>query len=599
VTHEKNESERAMLTSRIGLKGGVLAAVLATAWVVGCGDDDPGSDMGGTAGSSGSSGGKVGSGGNDGKAGSNTAGSGNDAGTGNADPMGGAGGGDTDPPVGGEGGAITGGGGDGGGPDTFAEITEVDDNIYTQASDLRGLRFSATGNKLWASGHKGIIPNPATPADPDKVVVVARFLPNGMPDTTFSDDGFFELNLTARVVNETPEPDEVINDGNEESLGIVELANGDVVLVANRRDAAGKGMDAVLVRLTSTGETVSTFGVQGVATLTFGWPAVDDAAFPGAPTAAPSDSSQHIELDSSTQGTEKLVVFGAGSAAKGQMTSGNAPVPRIDSDRYVTRVLAETGAIDPGFNNGAAFFYNSGGVLNDNARRGIVEADGSILSGGYVNLGESLGNHVVAIRLLQNGTRDMSFGHGVSARGVIRSNPLINDGGVAECYSIARQASGRIITTGYGAATGTDIASSFGYATTTAPDLVTFAFTADGKALDDTFGNAGMFIAQSEGTPLLTRFEERGRDLSILPDQRLVHAGNYGEDPAIFVTTPDGDHEPQSGIGNLFTYQPLSLNGTSTSHFFRVVVSPDGSLIAAATNQNADGVLLALLKVGE
>ncbi|HKY37192.1 MAG TPA: hypothetical protein VJN18_14710 [Polyangiaceae bacterium] len=568
------------------------------ALVVGCGDDDPGSD-GGEGGDGGETAGS--SSGGSGKAGGNTAGSSNDAGMSNPDPIGGAGGGDTDPPVGGDGGAITGGGGEGGGPDTFAEITEVDDNIYTQVSDLRGLRFSTidNSNKLWASGHKGIIPNPATLADPDKVVVVARFLPNGLPDTTFGGDGFIELNLTPRVINTTPEPDEVTNDGNEDSLGIVELANGDVVVAANRRDAAGKGMDAVLVRLNSAGEYVNTFGVQGVATLTFGWPAAEDATFPSAPAAAPSDTTWGLEVDSSTVGTEKLVVFGLGSAAKGQMTTGNAPVQRTDNDRYVTRVLATTGAIDPGFNNGAAFFYNSGGIFGDNARRGIVEADGSILSAGYVNLGESLGNHIVAIRLLPSGTRDMTFGHGVSAKGVIRSNPLINDGGVAECYNLVRQADGRIITTGYGAATGAGIASSFGYATTTAPDLVSFAFTADGKAIDDTFGNAGMFIAQSEGTPLLTRFEERGRDMDILADQRLVYAGNYGEDPAIFVATPDGDFDPQNGIGNLFTYEPLPLNGTSTSHFFRVVASPDGSLIAASTSQNAAGVLLAILKVGE
>jgi uncharacterized delta-60 repeat protein len=593
------ESERVMRSLRIGLKGGVLAMAVGTALVVGCGDDSGGEGgNGGTAGSSSGSGGKAGAAGssNGGKAGSNTAGSGNDAGTGNPDPIGGAGGGDTDPPIGGQ----DGGGGEGGsGDETFAEITEVADNVYAQASDLRGLRFSSKSpGKLWASGHLGINANPTTLSDPDKKVVIARFDADGTPDETFSGDGFLELNLTLRVIDESTDPDTVTNDGNEESLGIVELANGDIVVSANRRDAAGKGMDAVLVRLTSAGEYVDTFGVSGVATLTFGWPAAEDANFPGAPAAAPSDTSWGLELDSSTAGTEKLVVFGAGSAAKGQMTSGNAPVQRTDNDRYVTRALAETGAVDPAFNNAAAFFYNSGGVLGDNARRGIVEADGSILSAGYVNLGESLGNHVVAIRLLPNGTRDMTFGHGVSAKGVIRSNPLIDDGGVAECYNLVRQSSGRIITTGYGSATGGGLASSFGYATTTAPDLVSLAFTANGKALDDTFGNAGMFIAQSEGTPLLTRFEERGRDMTVLPDQRLVYAGNYGEDPAIFVTTPHGDFEPQSGIGSLFTYDPLTV-GTSTSHFFRVVVSPDGSLVAASTNQNADGVLLAILQVGE
>jgi hypothetical protein len=262
-------------------------------------------------------------------------------------------------------------------------------------------------------------------------------------------------------------------------------------------------------------------------------------------------------------------------------------------------VLAETGAIDPAFNAGQPFIYHSGGVLDDNARRGQVEADGAILAAGYVNLGETLGNHIVALRLLPNGTLDPNFGHGLGTKGVLRSNPLLDDGGVAECYNIVRQANGRLITTGYGSATGGGFMSSFGYAQTAGPDLVSFAYTANGKAMDASWGNDGLFVGQSEGTPLLTRFEERGRDMALLADQRLVYVGNYGEEPAIYVTTPDGDFEPENNVGVRFSYPALPLNGTSTAHFFRVVVSPDGSRIAASTSQSTAGVLLAMLQVAE
>jgi uncharacterized delta-60 repeat protein len=608
VSHEKNESERAMRSLRIGLKGGVFVVALGTALVVGCGDDDTEGDggeggEGGTAGSSSGNGGKAG--GSGGKAGGSTAGSSNDGGM-STEPMGGTGGSDPNPPVGGEGGV--GSGGDGGsGEVTFDPITQVGDDVYTEANDLRGLSFSSKlPGKLWASGHIGIIPNPATLNDPDKKVVIARFDADGTPDETFDGDGFLEVNLVERVIDTVPDVDVVLNDGNEESLGIVELDNGDIIVSANVRDAAGKGMDAVLARYTAAGAPVTNFGTNGVAIVDFGWPVLEDVNFPGAPAAAPSDSSQHIELDTSTQGTEKIVVYGAGSAAKGQLT-GTAPnqTQRTDNDRYVTRVLATTGAIDPAFNSAKPFFYNSGAVLNDNARRGIVEADGSILAAGYVNLGEGQGNHVAVIRLLPNGAIDAAFGHGVSHDGVLRSNPVIDDGGVAECYNVVRQSDGRIVTAGYGSATGPSRMSSFNYASTVSADLVSFAYSPDGGELDEAWGNVGMFIGQSEGTPGLTRFEERGRDMSILPDQRLVYAGNYGEDPAIFVATPDGLFEPENDEGYLFTYEPLTTTtnqttgSVSTSHFFRVTVSPDGKLIAAATNQNVDGVLVAVLKVGE
>ena len=37
---------------------------------------------------------------------------------------------------------------------------------------------------------------------------------------------------------------------------------------------------------------------------------------------------------------------------------------------------------------------------------------------------------------------------------------------------------------------------------------------------------------------------------------------------------------------------------TSTSHFYNVALSPDGTRIAATTNNHPNGVLLAILKVG-
>ena len=596
-----------MTSSRIGLKGGVLAVLLCTALVVGCGDDDPSSEGGagsssdgGKAGSSGS-GGKAGSGssGSDsgGKAGSGTAGTTNEAGMGNPDPMGGAGGGDTDPPVGGD---DAGGAGGAGSEPTFAEITKLDDNVYDGANDLRGLRFGASG-KLWASGHIGINANPSVAGEPDKQLVIARFTADGIPDSSFSDDGFLQVNLVERVEDDTdPQAIKVVNDGNEESLGIVELTGGDIVVSANVRDANGKGMDAVVARFTAAGAPVTGFGDNGVARVVFGWAPADDASWTATSPAAPSDNSWGLELDKSGA-EEKLVVFGAGTALKGS-TTGNPATQRTDNDRYVTRLLVATGAIDPAFNAGKAFTYNTGGTNGDNGRRGLVEADGSIIAGGYTNFTPG-GNHVIAIRLKPEGTRDTAFGHIANDRGIIRSNPLIDDGGASECYAVVRQSSGRLITGGYGAATASGTSSRFGYVTTAGPDLVALGFKPDGSALDQAWGNVGMFVAQSEELSE-ARAEERARDMLALADDRLVYAGNFATDPAIYVTTPNGDFDPANEIGALFRYTPLTTttgaNGNvSTSHFFRVVQSADRKRIAATTSQNVDGVLLAVLKVGE
>jgi uncharacterized delta-60 repeat protein len=582
--------------------GGVVTLALGAVLAAGCADDGdrPGGNGGEAGDNGGPSGGKAGSG-TGGKGGSSTAGSSTDGGTGSPDPVGGeGGGGDVDPPIGG-GGA---GGEGGGGEQVFEPIVQVMHDVYTGANDLRGLRFSTepeSEGKLWAVGHKGINPNPSVVGDVDKQVVIARFKADGTPDESFSGDGFLELNLVEREEGDDPSTEEetvvVLNDGNEEALGIVELKGGDIVISGNKRDADGKGMDAYLARYTSAGAPVDGFGTNGVAIVTFGWGAADTWPVDVTSPAAPSDNSWGVELDS-TGDDEKLVVFGAGTAAK--VASGTQ---RTDNDRYVTRLLASTGAIDPDFNGGVPFTYHTGGTYPDNGRRGIVEADGSILAGGYTNFTHS-GNHIVAIKLTAEGKLDANFGPMGHNRGVFFSNPVLNDGGAAECYALARQSNGRIVTTGYGRATADNVVSSFGYATSKAPDLVSFGYSPDGKTLDADWGNLGMFIAQSEERDV-ERFEERGRDLVVLGDDRLVYVGNFATDPAIYVVHPDGSFDPENEIGALFRYDPLTVTvnpttqAVSTSHFYRVVASPDGERIAATTNQNVDGVMLAILKVGE
>ena len=583
------ERERVM-ARKLGLTSGFMFVALAAGLAVACGDDDDGPK--GNTGGSGNEAGEGGGGGT--KAGSSNGGS---AGKGGSDAEAGAGG---DPVAGAAGSSGEAGGGSGGegGEPTYAPITQLSDVVYEQASDLRALRFSADG-KLWAAGHIGINTNGSPAGEPDKQLVIARFTADGEPDETFGDEGFLEVNLVEREEDDTdPENVVVVNDGNEEALGIVELENGDIIVSGNKRDAAGKGMDAYLARFNADGEPVTSFGTDGVAIVTFGWAPADDASWTG--TGAPTDNSWGIELDDKSEpGTDKVVVFGAGSAAK--VATGTQ---RTDNDRYVARVLAETGEADPDFNGGKAFTYNTGGTYNDNGRRGQVLADGSILAGGYTNFTPG-GNHVILIKLKADGTRDTAFGDIANDRGIIHSNPVRLDGGVAECYQVGVQSNGRIITTGYGSATAADTLSRYGYVSTKANDLVSFAYKADGTGLDTTWGNVGMFIAQSE-EGVEDRYEDRGRDLAVLADDRLVYAGNFATDPAIFVTTPNGELDAANGVGYLFRYDTttgddprLPINGTTTSHFFRVVVSPDGTRIAASTNQNVNGALLAVLKVGE
>jgi hypothetical protein len=318
--------------------------------------------------------------------------------------------------------------------------------------------------------------------------------------------------------------------------------------------------------------------------------------FTGWPGAAPPvyNTSWGIALDKSAPASPKIVVFAHGAPAK--VTGGGTQ--RTDNDRWIARVLADTLAPDPAFNGGKAFSADADGKgLADNARRGIVLADGSIVSGGYNNFGTGLNNHVVLIRLKPDGTVDPAFGFGTTPPGVpgqTKFNPFVTSAGFAEAYGVARQSSGRYVTTGYGT-TNFDSPS-------VGLDLVTFGVKADG--LDGTYGRLGTFAWQSEkdkGAGLgAVPHTERGRDLVVLPDDRVVHVGVYDDFGSVFVTDKNGKPDPSSGVNGLIEY-------SYPAGFFKVTVSPDGKTIATTAqslNQSGDagmplGSVLATLKVGQ
>jgi hypothetical protein len=81
----------------------------------------------------------------------------------------------------------------------------------------------------------------------------------------------------------------------------------------------------------------------------------------------------------------------------------------------------------------------------------------------------------------------------------------------------------------------------------------------------------------------------------VLADDRAVHAGRFGPNPALFVTTAEGELDPHVGDGGKFTYQAFE----NTSHFYVIAANQDKTRIAAATSNHADGVILAILHVGE
>ena len=446
-------------------------------------------------------------------------------------------------------------------------------NVATDlANDLRGLTFAADG-KIYASGHVGV-------DDALLQTVVARFNADGSFDTAFGGDGVVAVDLAPGR--------------QEESLAVAELANGDVLVAVNAVDADG-GESVYLLRFDDAGTQLTSpeWGdADGKVEVVFGWANADNASFAGA--TPPSDTAWDMQVDSG--GGERVVIFGLGSAAEG---SG-----RTDTDRFVVRLDAADGTVDPAFNGGEAFTWHSTGDLGDNARRGLVESDGSIVSAGYTDFGDGIFNHVILIRLTPDGEPDANFGNfiepadtaadvGIDPQpGVAVFNPFKVDGGFAECYAVGRQSTGSYVTTGYGAATGDGIDSTLGYETTLAQDLV--AFRTDGSAVDTVWGNDGTQAMQSEGQGRPSD-EERGRHLVVLGDDRTVHVGRYGGNAAAYVFTADGQADTNEDADGIIELGHPSIG----AQFFNAVLSSDGSRIAMTTNADENGARLVVLEVDE
>lgn len=454
-------------------------------------------------------------------------------------------------------------------PAVAATIKPVVNIVTDKANDLRGVAFTSNG-KIVVSGHAG--------TETDTRTVVARFNADGTPDATFGRAGFAEVDL--------------MPGRNEQSLGVAPMANGDVVVAVNAVDADG-GTSVYLLRFDSAG--VRKMGpawgdADGKVEVTFGWSNKDNALFTGANR--PADTAWDLQVDRSGGG-ERLVVFGLGSAAQG---SG-----RTDTDRYVVRLNGANGNPDATFNGGKPFLFHSAGVLGDNARRGLVEADGAILASGYTGIANG-GNHVFLFRLTPAGALDTNFGNfvtpataagpaGVTARpGVAVFNPFLADGGFAETYGVARLKDGSYVTTGYGQATAVNGTSTMGYVASVQPDVV--SFRVKGTTLDTTWGNKGTVAIQSEGKGKATN-EDRGRAVVALADDRTVHVGRFGGVAAAFVLTPAGQLDTTEGAGGIIELPNADID----AQLFAVATSADGKRIATTTNAHAKGARLVVLEV--
>ena len=248
-------------------------------------------------------------------------------------------------------------------------------------------------------------------------------------------------------------------------------------------------LDVVVVRFNSDGGLDSTFGDGGFTRLDLGT----------------ADRTQNRDLvwSMAKDSTDRLVLFGA---TKGTGT-------RTDSDRVVIRLTA-SGALDTSFAGTGQYRLDQFG-LTDNARHGVVQADGKIVAAGYLTIpngtsadGGPLTTNVPSIlRLDSSGNADPTFGDGGVAMPMPSAFVPADGGrlGMVEAYSAVPTMTGQYVTTGYGqiAASGT-------------VDMISLRVNGDGTLDTSWNSNRGYYLFDLIGD------HDRGRNMVVLADGRTV-----------------------------------------------------------------------------
>ena len=353
----------------------------------------------------------------------------------------------------------------------------------------------------------------------DQAMAVARINEDGSPDTSFDDDGIATVNVA------------VGGESGERASGMAVQSSGKVVLAGPvEHDPAAEGpaasdTDIAAVRLNEDGSPDASFGEDGVARLDLSTGMAVDDSFLG-------DTMYGVTL----LGSDKLLLVAARLAESGPHR--DFAIVRLNADGTPDPTFGEAGVLTRDIDGGS-----------ESPRQAVVLEDGGVVVSGYTNNAEDVVSPVL-IKIDEEGELDDTFG----VAGIATATLLP---AVAEAYEVGLQGDSFIIT-GYGRATEDEKV-----------DLIAARFTADGE-WDKTFGEEGLVRVDIAGE------DDRGRDLVVLPDNRILIAGSgkpaeADQNGMLVLLEEDGSLADDFGEGGKLQ---LELGG-QTDSVFALTLSED------------------------
>jgi uncharacterized delta-60 repeat protein len=326
--------------------------------------------------------------------------------------------------------------------------------------------------------------------------VLARFNPDGSPDSTFGNGGRLTLDFTGLFVRVQPD--------------------NKIVVLGSMRGAV------IVARYNRDGSPDTTFGNGGKTGESFGNGTFDEGGSPTAAALAPDGKilvtgqvfvmgrfGMNFLLRFNPDGSPDSAFNSRGGGGRGLAVQPDGKVvaivspvpsgPGIPPAPTLERYTATTGQLDPTFGtNGEAPRIPGGGAIGPNSL--VIQADGRIVA--LANLGQeaAVGSNFVGWSLLRyrpDGSPDGSFGAGGQVETVFAPG--------AVAASLATGASGLLAATGTAPGAG-------------GSDFVVAVYLSDGS-LATGFGNGGIVSTDFAGGA------DTATAVLLQPDNKLVVAG--------------------------------------------------------------------------
>jgi uncharacterized delta-60 repeat protein/uncharacterized repeat protein (TIGR01451 family) len=434
-------------------------------------------------------------------------------------------------------------------------------------------------------------------------LLIARFLPDGSPDVTFSSGILvWDVGSQDSVSALTVKPDGTIvtagtscsptceamvmsfeEDGGTSGPLLTSFAAGEshgsgVALQADEKVVVagfwrnGTHWDVGLLRQLPDGTLDPDFGLSG--TVTFGTPIADE--FAGGVAVQP-DGKIVVAGDTCTAGSCQMLVvrflpdgtldptFGAGGVvtvavgpvtssatslvlqADGRIVAAGTARGDLDHDVAVIRLNGD-GSLDPTFGTGGTVVTSIGDGEDAGSALAIHPGTGAITVAGYTcaDAACTAGAHIGVVRYLADGSLDPVFG----ASGLVTTAISADDAADAVA----------ILPDGEPLVAGTTLAGS-------SYDVALVRYRVDGTA-DPTFGGGAVTTALGP--------EDSAWAAALQPDGKIVAAGG-GLDMVVARYGPDGTLDPTFGAGGTTVVAP----GQGLLEAVGVAVQGDGRLVLA------------------